>query len=74
MDYIYNTEFGTFKISKNSYDGRCSLHINDECLGSYQTPQQAADDVFMCATGFDDWDDQICVDNPIDLTEWTKQR
>lgn len=71
--WVYNSKVGTFKI-KQRPDGRFSLHVGDEYLGSYISPQQAADDVFMCATGYWPWDRQLMVDHPEDLSEWTVSR
>lgn len=75
MKYFYKTKFGTFFIIP-SYDG-VELWIkepsgSEERLGSYPNADMAADDVYMCATGYTDWDLQIDVDEPCDLEEWSK--
>lgn len=78
MKYFYKTKFGTFFILPDINNG-CSLWIKDNNadeykLGWYPSAIMAADDVYMCATGFENWDDQLDVDDPIDLSEWTKTR
>ena len=67
--WTYKTSKGTFSISHQS-DGRFLLGVGDEGLGSYATPEQAADHVFCCATGHYDWDALGTVDQPTDLSEW----
>ena len=49
-----------------------TLGINDEALGSYQNPQAAADDVYLCVTGYWPWDKLSSVDQPTDLSEWDR--
>lgn len=76
MKYFYKTKFGTFFIIPDIKNG-VSLWIKDiygssDKLGWYPAPVHAADDVYHCASGFDDWDLQIDVDEPSDLEEWTK--
>jgi len=76
MKYFYQTQFGTFYIIPDNING-FSLWIKDldeseDKLASYISAEQAADDVYMCATGFDEWDNQGDVDNPTDIHEWTK--
>ena len=71
MKWIYNTDVGTFWIKPNQ-NGRYTLGINSEALGSYNDPVMAADDVYMCATGYWPWDKKLMVYNPTDITEWTQ--
>lgn len=72
MTWFYRSKVGTFKIVQ-ARDGRFSLWVNDELLGNYITPDQAADDVYMCATGHWPWDKQLEVTHPSDLGEWQKR-
>lgn len=65
------TKIGLFKIIALS-NGRYDLWINDVNLGNYSSPDAAADDVYNCATGWDDWDLQLMVDHPSDLSEWQR--
>jgi hypothetical protein len=51
-------------------DGRFDLLINDEVVGSYNSAVAAADDVFTCATGNQEWDKQGTVVQPTDIHEW----
>ncbi|WP_043793493.1 hypothetical protein [Solidesulfovibrio fructosivorans] len=71
MMFIYRTRFGTFSIRPDA--GRWVLCMNDEALGSYHSPESAADDVFMCATTFDAWDSQGTVHEPESLAEWERR-
>lgn len=77
MKYFYNTNFGTFSILPDINNGVAlwiePLDNEDEIkLGWYESASMAADDVYLCSTGFDDWDDQMNVEHPTDLSEWTK--
>lgn len=51
-------------------EGCYGLFINDEFLGAYDSPESAADDVYMCATGYPSWDDQLIVEEPQGLGCW----
>ena len=72
--YYYKTNICTFYIIPTR--GGAELWVGDttqeDSLGWYANATMAADDVFMCATGFDDWDDQLTVKDPMDLSFWTK--
>lgn len=57
MHWTYQTEVGSFLI-KPDETGRFTLRIDDELLGSYFSPQQAADDVCCCETGYMPWDER----------------
>jgi hypothetical protein len=71
MLYTYKSDVGVFAISPDPQQtGRWRLYIGDLWLGSYKTPWLAADDVYMCQTGYDDWDKKITVRHPEDLGEW----
>lgn len=69
MLWTYKTKTGIFWIKPDTING-FSLGIDDELLGSYINPEQAADDVYMCATGYWDWDQQLTVMEPESLSEW----
>lgn len=71
--WFYKSKVGTFKIIPGS-NGRYLLYIGDENLGSYHSPDAAADDVYMCATGHYPWDKQLTVTSPTDLGEWQRTR
>jgi hypothetical protein len=51
----YQTSLGTFRITI-CRDRRLVLWMNDEQLGSYHSPNAAADDVYTQATGYAPWD------------------
>lgn len=70
MLWTYKTDVGRFWI-KQERDNRFTLGINDNALGSYISPEQAADDVYMCATGHWPWDKKLNVSDPVDLSEWS---
>lgn len=70
MTWSYKTNVGTFIIQP--WQGRFGLFINNDCLGSYHSPEAAADDVFMCATGHYEWDRRLSVNHPCELGEWQR--
>ena len=71
MIYFYRTPIGTFAIRPDrNIRGNFCLWIDEEKLGSYAAPELAARAVYMCATGWPLWDDQITVEHPVDLSEW----
>jgi hypothetical protein len=70
--WFYRAHCGLFTI-RILRDGRHGLWLDDELLGSYTAPVQAADDVYMQATGAYEWDDQESVEEPTDLSKWTCQ-
>lgn len=75
MAYFYKTSIGSFSIRPDPHGpGRWCLYIDDLCLGSYASPEMAADDVYLCATGFYEWDRQETVDHPAELAEWIALR
>lgn len=73
MKYFYKTAFGTFWIVP-APQGGYNLTIHDETVNWAHCAEALADDVFTCHSGFDDWDEQDCVEQPTDLTEWTKSK
>jgi hypothetical protein len=71
MRYFYKSRVGVFEISPQvSVPGRYALLLKGEFLGSYHSPQAAADDVYTQHTGDHDWDSLSSVTEPSDLTEW----
>lgn len=72
--YHFNTRFGTFWIRPQpGSPGRWLLGLDEESLGSYASPELAADDVYMQATGHLEWDiSESPVDAPADLGEWER--
>ncbi|MCL1985468.1 MAG: hypothetical protein FWG59_03370 [Betaproteobacteria bacterium] len=71
MRFAYKTDVGTFTIAPDR-SGYWTLFIGSEGLGSYATPEMAADDVFMCESGHWEWDRRLIVYHPCDLSEWTQ--
>ena len=71
--WVYYSPVGTFSIKQNP-DGRYGLFVGSECFGSYSTPVQAADDVYLHVTGCTEWDmlDGKVSGEPTDLSEWEK--
>lgn len=75
--YHKHTAVGTFWIRPHDF-GRWGLFIEKdgetELLGSYHSPEAAADDVYTQHTGWDTWDIPIRHDAPVDLGEWEALR
>jgi len=73
MIFAYRSPFGVFVI--RPHQGRWGLWCEDELYGSYHSPQAAADDVYMQATGHDEWDMKSPDGTePTDLSEWERIR
>lgn len=71
--YHCKTKAGVFWIAPQPGTlGRFSLGINDLPLGSYHTPEAAADEVHCHATGWGDWDILVSVNFPAELSDWTR--
>jgi hypothetical protein len=72
--YYKHTAVGTFWIRPDNVHG-WSLFIDEdgnvELLGSYSSPEAAADDVYTQHTGWNEWDIPNRPDVPTDLGEWT---
>jgi len=69
--YYYSTRVGTFLIAERS--GRWHVVFDDESLGSYATPEQAADDLagghtFSAGRGID----TSTLGIPADIGEWKR--
>lgn len=69
MYWTYKTNVGTFWIKPNR-NNMFTLGIDDEALGSFSTPENAASDVYSCATGYWPWDKRLITIHPEDLSEW----
>lgn len=67
--WYYQTNVGMFKIVRNK-SGRFDLWIDNIQLGSYHSPNAAADDVYKQTTGWDEWDTLDTDSIPTDLSEW----
>jgi hypothetical protein len=65
----YKSEHGTFTIHQ-AHDSRWILALDNDSLGSYHSPQAAADDVYVGVTGCFDWDSDTEVERPEDLSDW----
>jgi hypothetical protein len=75
MYYYFKASVGNFQIKQQSSSERWGLYLGDELLGTYHSPQAAADDVFMQATGDYSWDTiRPTVRHPQDLSEWIVQQ
>ena len=75
MKYFYKTNVGVFAIiPDHEIRGSWRLYIGDLWLGSYESAIHAADDVYLCVTGFYEWDKRGVVDHPEGLDEWTATR
>lgn len=74
--YYVKTPYGTFSITPERDGVALFIEYDDELtrLGWYKSALMAADDVFMCSTGFDEWDMQLTVEHPADLSCWTKRQ
>lgn len=71
--WSYSTRVGTFYIKEK--DGRYNLEYDDETLGNYAEPWQAAEDLSLGATfSVEDQNgndiDTSKLDIPDDLSEW----
>ena len=71
--WFSETEKGTFWI-RFVPEGRGAfvLGIDDLDLGTYFSPEAAADDVYLQKTGFAPWDQADGVPKPDSLSEWKR--
>ena len=69
--WVYNSPIGAIRIFMVS-SGRYALEIAGIVYGSYHSPEAAADDVYMHATGCAEWDmlSGKVPGEPTDLSEW----
>jgi len=71
--WFHKTEAGTFWIRFVPRGrGMFVLGIDDQELGSYFSPEAAADDVYLQKTGYDLWDSVQDVCKPVDIAEWKR--
>jgi hypothetical protein len=68
--FHYVSPVGVLWIKPQPGTDRVALGIDEEPLGSYHTPQAAADDVYTQHTGSHAWDSLTNVRLPRDLSEW----
>lgn len=70
--YQFNTDIGTFEIREAEHQ-LYELWIEDEKLGSYQSPEFAAMDVAAFDTGYIEWDrfENEKSNVPANLSEWS---
>jgi len=71
-NYLYNTDIGTFEIRQTGHE-RYQLWIEEEMLGEYAAPEEAAADVAGFNTDYPEWDKlQNDIQNvPLTLADWT---
>jgi hypothetical protein len=69
MRWIFKSEIGLFWIRRQS-DGACELGLENFSLGSYASPQQAAEHVNGRMTGHTAWDLARDLPLPRGLDEW----
>ena len=71
-NYLYNTDIGTFEIRKIGHE-RYQLWIEEEMLGEYGSPEEAADDVASFNTDYPEWDkmENEWENVPHTLADWT---
>lgn len=74
-NYEYNADIGTFVIREIQHQ-RYELWIEDEQLGSYESPESAAMDVATFSTGFSEWDQLENEERhfPANLGQWSEIR
>lgn len=73
--WIFDTEkAGVFWIRFDPRGGgRFLLGVDDEELNLYYSPEAAADDVFMQATGWPAWDSLEPPKKPESLDDWVRR-
>jgi hypothetical protein len=72
LHYRFRSPVGTLWIKPQRNSDRFWLGINDERVGSYHSPEAAADDVYTQHTGWRPWDSASGLQKPRDLTEWER--
>ena len=74
VSWSFRTSAGVLRIKPSrSGDGRFELWLDDELINSYQSPEIAADDVFMAITGGPRrLDETLETEAPSELSEWTR--
>jgi len=69
MIYLFNSPVGTFTI-RSTENGLFETYVNETLLATYQTPEAAALDVSLHATGWNAWDVLPGGAEPANLCEW----
>jgi len=71
--YHFQTEIGTFWIRPHfGSTGMVQLGVDRTPIGSFRSPQAAADDFRERRTGWYEWDCRSELPAPRDLAEWAK--
>lgn len=71
MIYIFRSSAGTFTIMPDDQDpDMYQLCIGGMWLGSYETPEKAAESIPCRQTGWSDWDRQEGRECPLTLEGW----
>lgn len=73
MIYRYNSPVGSFVIHPVG-NGQFALHFNAAVVASYRSPEAAALDVSLHATGWNEWDLFPGHEGPQNLSEWEMWR
>ena len=67
--WSFKTSTGLLRIQRLP-NSRYGLYLDDELLGSYHSPDGAAEAVYTCSTGYRRWDGDGPVFTPRELREW----
>lgn len=71
--WYFKTRVGTFRITHDPYrPALYRLNMDEVFLGNYTSPEAAAEDVYMHATGWSKWDMLEHVRVPCDILEWSR--
>lgn len=71
--WVCSTEAGDFWIRFDPLSRKgFLLGIDEEALGSYYSPEAAADDVYLQKSGCGEWDSETPAWKPSDLSEWIR--
>ena len=74
MMYIFRTKSGTFTISPDEQcGGMFQLCIGGMWLGTYETPEQAAESLVQRKTGWFDWDRLPEPERECGLADWDSE-
>ncbi|MCP4971206.1 MAG: hypothetical protein GY932_11530 [Arcobacter sp.] len=69
MKYYYKTPFGILYISTAPYGGY-NLNLEEDTINWANTPDELAQQVYECASGLEDLDNNTSILKPKDLDEW----
>lgn len=74
MVYIFRSRSGTFTILPDEQaPGMYQLCIGGMWLGSYDSPEQAAESLPCKSTGWPEWDRSTGPECPQSLEDWDKE-